>query len=139
MNREGKNPAKFYCTFKTHKPHEPNKAPPERPIVSACGSIIENASHFVEHHIKSNVTQHPSYLQDTPDFLRHLQEINQEGKLPKNTLVVTWDVVGLFTNIPHTEGMESVREARQEARLKREQQDLSTDFILRILEVIFRK
>ena len=78
-------------------------------------------------------------MQDTPDFLRHLQEINQEGKLPKNTLVVTWDVVGLFTNIPHTEGMESEREARQEARLKREQQDLSTDFILRILEVIFRK
>ena len=44
MHPDGKNPAMFYCTFKVHKTHEPMKAPPERPIVSACGSIIEKTT-----------------------------------------------------------------------------------------------
>ena len=60
MDPEGKNPAKFYCTFKVHKPHEPMSAPPERPIVSACGSMMEKASEFVEHHIKQHGVQHES-------------------------------------------------------------------------------
>jgi hypothetical protein len=112
------------------------KAPPERPIVSACGSIIENASHFVEHHIKVHGTQHPSYLQDTPDLLRYLEQINNEGRLPKKTLAVTWDVIGLYTNIPHKEGMDAVREAHLKASQNGETQDMSTEFIIRILEVI---
>ena len=93
-------------------------APPERPIVSAKGSVMENASHFVEHNIKEYGTQHPSYQQDTPDFLRHVQEINKEGKLPKDALFVTWDVNGLFTNMPHQEGLSAGREARQKAQQK---------------------
>ena len=84
MEPEGKNAAKLYCTFKVHKPHTVMTFPPERPIVSAKGSVMENASHFVEHNIKDHGTQHPSYIQDTPDFLRHLQEINKEGKLPED-------------------------------------------------------
>ena len=52
MDPEGKNPAKCYCTFKVHKNHQPMEAPPERPIVSACGSIMEMSSQFVNHHIK---------------------------------------------------------------------------------------
>ena len=40
------------------------RAPPERPIVSACGSIMENASHYIEHHIKEIGMQHPTFLED---------------------------------------------------------------------------
>ena len=39
MDPEGKKPSKFYCTFKIHKPHEPMKASPERPIVSPYQGI----------------------------------------------------------------------------------------------------
>ena len=127
MEPEGKHAAKLYCTFKVHKPHTVMTAPPERPIVSAKGSVMENASHFVEHNIKDHGTQHPSYIQDTPDFLRHLQEINKEGKLPEDALIVTWDVIGLFTNIPHLDGLDAVREARQEAQQKGEQQEVPTE------------
>ena len=136
MDPEGKKPAKLYCTFKVHKPHTENRAPPERPIVSARGSAMENASHFVEHNIKTHGTQHPTYLQDTPDFLRHLQEINEDGILPGNTLAVTWDVIGLFTNIPHSEGLEAVRKARQKASLNGEPQQVPTEYIFRVLEII---
>jgi hypothetical protein len=132
MDPEGKNPAKFYCTFKVHKPHEPMSAPPERPIVSACGSMMEKASEFVEHHIKQHGVQHESYLEDTPDFLRHIDNLNKSGKIPKNALIVTWDAIGLFTNIPHEEGIDSVRQALQEPH----NQEVPTEYIIRILEII---
>ena len=65
-----------------------------------------------------------------------MQKINQEGKLPENALVVIWDVVGLFTNIPHREGLDSVRVARNKALLEGEDQTVSTEYIVRILEII---
>ena len=137
MDPEGTNPAKFYCTFKVHKDHEEMKAPPERPIVSACGSVMEQASQFVDHHIKQHGTQHESYIEDTPDFLRHLENINNEGKLPENALLVTWNVIGLFTNIPHNEGINSVRRALNEREEpKTVEQEVPTEYIIRILEII---
>ena len=82
------------------------EAPPERPIVSASGSIMEMSSQFVNHHIKEYGIQHPSYLEDTPDFLCHVDLLNEQGKLPENALVATLYVEGLFTNIPHKEGLD---------------------------------
>ena len=70
MLADDKEAAKFYCTFKVHKNHEPMTAPPPRPIVSGSASVTENIAAFVEHHIKDISKQHKSYLQDTPDFLR---------------------------------------------------------------------
>ena len=69
MNPEGKGAFKFYLTFKVHKEHKPGKAPPERPICSSSGSMFENIGKFIEHFIKEAGTTHPTYLQDTPDFL----------------------------------------------------------------------
>ena len=42
MNPDNKNPGKFYCNFKIHKPHTPMTTPPPRPIISGSGSITEN-------------------------------------------------------------------------------------------------
>ena len=70
MDPENKNPSTFYCTFKAHKPHTEGTAPPERPTISGSGSLTENPSLFIEHHIKGLANKHPTYLQDTPHFLR---------------------------------------------------------------------
>ena len=110
--------AKFYMTFNVHKDHEEGKAPPERPICSGSGSNFENVSRFVEHHIKDHATQHPTFIQDTPDFLRYLKKINQEGELPDNATLVTVDAVGLFTNIPNKDGIEATREVLAERKEK---------------------
>ena len=77
MNASDKEPGRFYCNFKVHKPHSPNQAPPERPIVSGSGSITEGIATFVNHHIKDLGTSHETYLQDTPDFLRIINEIKK--------------------------------------------------------------
>ena len=99
MDPKNRVPGRFYCTFKVHKNHKEGKAPPERPIVSGSNSFTENASLFVEHHIKELATKHVSYLKDTPDFLRQIQFINKED-LPANAILVTMDDSALYTNIP---------------------------------------
>ena len=95
--------------FKVHKDHEEGKTPPERPICSGSGSYLDNVGKFTEHHIKDHATKHPTFLEDTPDFLRHIEDINTKG-LPPNSLLVTMDAIGLFTNIPNKEGVDATRE-----------------------------
>ena len=124
MQPKDKGPGKFYCTFKVHKEHDPTKALPERPICSGCGSAFENVSKFIDHHIKEISTRHPTYLQDTADFLRYLEKFNDKGFLPEEALLATFDIVGLFTNIPHDDGIEAVREALEEQTDK----ETSTEF-----------
>ena len=106
MKPEDKGPSCFYCTFKVHKTYE--TVPPVRPIVSGSGSITENTGKFVAHHLKEVATKHESYLKNTPDFIRKIEELNSTG-LPKTTLIVTMDASGLFNNIPKEEGLESSR------------------------------
>jgi hypothetical protein len=61
--------------------------------------------------MKDSATKHPSYLQDTPDFIRRIEEINSKGPLPENALIATWDVISLFTIIPQEEGIQATRES----------------------------
>ena len=134
MQPSEKGPARFYQLFKVHKPHEPGMAPPERPIISGSGSITENLSLFVDHFIKDISTKHPSYLQDTPDFLRAVEELNKLGQIPDNAILVSIDVSGLYTNIPQEEGLDAVREAL----LERDDTKVPTEFLVRILELVLK-
>ena len=132
MNPEEKDVGRFYCNFKVHKPHEHKKAPPVRPITSQSGSICENIATFVEHHIKHIGTKHESYLQDTPDFLRIIKRINSGPKLSPKAILTTWDVIGLFTNIIHEEGLQSIESELE----KRDNPEVPTDFIVKLMEII---
>ena len=134
MDPEEKGPGKFYQLFKVHKHHTPGETPPERPIISGSGSITENISLFVEHHIKNLSNKHPSYLQDTPDFLRMIEDINDKIELPAGTILVTIDVSALYTNIPQDEGLEAVREALED-RVKPE---CPTNFLIRMLDLVLK-
>merc|ERR1712002_1295746 len=58
---------------------------------------------FVDHHIKPLVSLAPSYIHDTPDFLRKLDDI--KGQIPETAIIGTFDVSSLYTNIPHDEGI----------------------------------
>ena len=59
---------------------------------------------------------HPSYHQDTPDVLRCIEEINKDN-LPANSILFSVDVTGLYTNIPHDDGLEFCREALEQINL----------------------
>ena len=64
-------------------------------------------------------TQHPTYVEDTPDFLSYLITINEKGLLPQEALLATFDVIRLFTNIPHIYGTEAVLKAVEERSQKK--------------------
>ena len=130
MCPESKTPSKFYCNFKVHKPH--THIPPVRPIISGSGSILENPSKFVDFHLKHIATKHKSYIQDTPDFIRKVEEINNKGELPINAIIVTIDVKALYTNIPQKEGTLSAEEALNE----RENMQVPTEYIISLLKLI---
>ena len=133
MDPAEKTPGSFYELFKVHKEHTSGETPPERPIISGSGSITENISLFVEHYLKKLANQHPSFLQDTPDFLRNLEEINNEGPLPANSILVSIDVSALYTNIPQDEGLKDVSDV-----LENEDLPFPKEFLTNLLELILK-
>ena len=132
MNPKDKEPGRFYCNFKVHKKHEHGQTPPERPIISGSGSLTEGIGMYVNHHIKETGTKHPTYLQDTSDFLRIIEEINDGPKLPSNALIATLDVHTLFTNIAHEEGLACTKKQLD----KRIDQKIPTDFLIKLMKLI---
>ena len=132
MNPDDKNPAKFYCISKIHKDHTPPETPPLRPIVSGSGSITENMGVYLEHHIKEIAASHKSYLQDTPHFLRQIEKINKGPRLPKNTILVTTDIIGAYQNIPQDDGIECLHQVLEERKIK----DVPSKFLAQLMELI---
>jgi hypothetical protein len=134
MNPEDKNPAKFYCNFKIHKKHNVMEAPPPRPIISGSGSILENIGKYVEYHIKNIANKHESYLQDTPHFLRTIEQINGGPMLPQNAILVTIDIQGAYQNIPQDDGIECLLEELEEQTNHK----IPPGFIARLMELILK-
>ena len=104
LSPTGSKAARFYILPKIHKPGNPG-----RPIVSGNGSPTENISLYVDHFIKPLVPQAPSYIHDTPDFLRKLEAIKDQ--IPSTAIIGTFDVSSLYTNIPFDEGISATCEA----------------------------
>jgi hypothetical protein len=99
----------FYHLPKVHKNKE---NPPGRPIVSGIGGPTEKLSKLVDFWLQPMVRQLPSFVQDTTHFLRMIEDWKVKYEpLPKDTLLVTIDVVGLYTNIPHEQVGESIKAA----------------------------
>lgn len=71
--------------------------PPGRLIVSGRGSILSNIPKFTDQILRPYVTQMKSYIQDTGDFLSKISELT----LLTDTLLVSFDVVSLYTSIQH--------------------------------------
>ena len=77
-------------------------------------------------------TKHPTYLQDTSDFLRIIEEIYNGHKLPSNALIATLDIHTLYTNISHEEGLACTKEQLD----KRIDQQIPTDFLIKLMNLI---
>jgi hypothetical protein len=133
MLARDKQPGKFYQLFKVHKKFEEPDLPPGRPIISGCNSITENISLFIDHHAKDLVPTIPSFLQDTPHLLREIETLKGTN-IPPNTFPVSIDVVGLYTNIPHEEGIKSLKKALN----TRTNQEVPTSLLVNLLERVLK-
>jgi len=125
-------PGRLYGLAKDHKKYD--KIPPFRPIVSGSGSLTENISKFVDFHAKPIVSELPSFIEDTPDLLRALEDLKKE-KLPMNAIPVTIDVVGLYSNIPQEEAIQAVQEALR-TRPEEQREKMPTNFLITLLHLV---
>ena len=65
---------------------------PGRPVLFYCGTPTEKCSEFLDHHLKKVMQKGWSYIKDSGDFIK---KINNLDLIPKNAILVTADVVGL--------------------------------------------
>ena len=105
--------ARFYLLPKIHKRLHDVLG---RPVISNCGYYTENISSFLDFHSQPLAKEVKSYIKDTNDFLKKLRSLPD---LSDYIILCTVDVVGLYPNIPHDEGMSVLRkqlDLRQENR-----------------------
>ena len=97
---ETENPKtpQFYLKPKVHKEGNPG-----RPVINCHTSKI---SESVDYHLQPIVKEILSYVRDTINFLR---EINQIDFVPDNSYLVSLDVKSLCTNISDAEGIKFVK------------------------------
>ena len=119
---------RFYLLPKIHKRLH---SVPGRPVISNSGFFTENISAFVDHHLQPLAKQVKSFIKDTNDFLCKLQGIKN---LPDNAILCTADVVGLYPNIPHDEGLAAVHKALE----RREDKSISSDTLLELTELVLK-
>ena len=88
----------FYLLPKIHKdPHNP----PGRPIVPASGWPTEKISQFVDHFNGPLVPLSQSYIR----YSTHLINILNKFNMQLGMLLCTMDIISLYNNIPHNEGI----------------------------------
>ena len=95
----GSNPGRFYGMAKVHKvkPDEPDKvgALPLRPIVSNIGTATHKVARYLCELLsplgKSNYT-----VDSTKEFVEKIKTL----RIPNDHVMISFDVVSLFTNVP---------------------------------------
>ena len=91
----------FYLKPQVHKEGNPG-----RPLISSSNSHTSKISEYVDYHLQPILKDIPSYVQDTTNFVR---KINQIDSVPNNSYLVSLEVKWLYTNIPSAEGIKSVK------------------------------
>ena len=74
--------------------------PPGRPIASVICTLTEYLSAFFDRKIQPHLTNIPSYIKDTTDYLNKSSRFDN---LPDDTIYVTLDVAAIYSSIPHIE------------------------------------
>ena len=98
---EKKTPV-FFMLPKIHKQPKPGYKFIGRPVVSGCGSPLNRISEFIDHYLLPEVQKLPTYLKDTADTIRMIENL----VLPDNITLATFDVVNMFTSVLQEEAFE---------------------------------
>ena len=119
---------RFYLLPKIHKRLH---SVPGRPVISNSGFYKENISGFLDSHLKPTAAKVKSYIKDTNNFLRKLENL---PKLPDDVILCTIDAVGLYPNIPNDEGLLFLKKALDKRRIK----TVSTESLIERTELVLK-
>ena len=126
-------PSKLYLLPKIHKPYD--GFPKCRPIVSGSGCNTERISWFCDNIVKEDVKKLDSYIEDTPDLLRKINEINEKGDIPENAKPISIDIKSMFSNIPLEEGLDAFKEVLE----ARDDKTIPTEFVMKLIKLVMEK
>ena len=115
---------KFSRFYLLPKIHQRLHSVSGRPIMSNSGFYTENISAFLDLHCKPIATKVKSYIKDTNDFLRKLQNL---AKLPDDAILCTIDLVVLYRNTPNDEGLLLLNKMLDKQRKSYFRNNISTD------------
>ncbi|CAJ0957188.1 unnamed protein product [Ranitomeya imitator] len=118
----------IYVLPKIHKDYF---NPPGRPIVSGRDSIFNKVSIFLDKVLSRFASGAKSYIRDTDDFLNKLENVN----VTADSLLVSFDVVSLYTSIEHDRGLAAVDVALSGSDVGPDRARL----VLQLLEFILRR
>ena len=88
-------------------------------------------SSFLDYHLQPPDQRVKSYTKDTNHFLNKIKMI---GKLQKGAILCTMNVVGLYTNIPHGEGLASLYKFLETS----ENKQISSDTLAELAEIVLK-
>ena len=97
--RSNPRTANLYLLPKIHKKNNPG-----RPIINSVGSLTETISPLVDEILRKYSKLAKSYVKDTSHFLKLIMEM----EVAESEYLCTVDVMALYTNIPHEEGIQKV-------------------------------
>ena len=75
-----------------------------RPIVAGPSCHTHRLSNLIDILLRPYTEHVTSYLRDTTDFLNNLP-----NTIPKNTILTSFDIEALYSNIPHKLGLEAIK------------------------------
>ena len=92
--------------------------------------IIPKIFSFLDYHLKPLAQKVKLSIKDTNHFLSKLKSL---GKLPQGAILCTIDVVGLYPNNPHSEGLHSLRRF-----LELRDKQISSDTLIGLAEIVLK-
>ena len=92
---------------------------------------MENVSCFLDFHLQPLTQEVKSYIKDTNDFLKKLCTL---PNLPDDIILCTIDVVCLYPNNPHEEGLSALRKQLD----LRQEKHVTTSTLVEYAEVVLK-
>ena len=104
-----------------------------RPNVAGPSSPTHRLSNFFYLILKPVCEQIPSFIRDDLDFLQHIPK-----EIDENSILVSFDVVNLYTNIPHDLGLTAIKYWLDNNR-NSIAPPFSTEFILEAISIVLKE
>ena len=107
-------------------------------MVAAFDGPMSRLSVLLERILHQLLKFVPAHIGSTQDAISSLKLIFPDLKAPKNTILVTTDVVTLYPSIPIEDGMSAVREMLQQHGEEIDMLGLTCDEIIRLIRFVLK-
>ena len=100
-------------------------------VITNSGTPTEKASEFLDNHLKSLMQSSWPCIKDSRDYI---DKINRIKNIPKNVILVTADVIGLYPCISHVARLKDLKNALN----GRKNKSIPTEKLLKMAQFVLK-